>query len=136
MEISCFADLLQAARQQPEPQRLLFVFVDSNVPSDANAAQKANHARGEGGELTPVLCVDKTPEQIKSFDALVTESLATGKGWQIVFVAALADQADYLPDNKDLDEAFQRMVQMIKYGTISSLLAFDRAGDPVIFSAA
>ena len=106
------------------------------MPPDATDAQKARHARGEGGELTPVLCVDKTPEQIESFDSLVAESMLTGKGWQIVFVAALADQADYLPGNKDLDEAFQRIVQMIKYGTVSSLLAFDRAGDPVVFSAA
>jgi hypothetical protein len=42
----------------------------------------------------------------------------------------------YLPDNKDVDQAFQRMTQMIKYGTIGSLLAFDRAGEPIMFGAA
>ncbi|MBV2182497.1 ribonucleotide reductase subunit alpha [Castellaniella sp. MT123] len=136
MEITCFDDLLQAARQQPEPQRLLFVFASSGVPDDATAAQKDSHARGEGGELAPILCVDKTPAELIDFATLVQESQRTGQDWQVVFVAAMADQSAYLPDNKDVDLAFQRMTQMIKYGTIGSLLAFDRDGDPLIFGAA
>ncbi len=135
MEITSFDDLLQAARQQPEPQRLLFVFAASGVPDDATPAQKASHARGEGGELTPILCVDKTPDALSSFTSLVDESRETGQDWQVVFVAAMADQSAFLPDNKDVDEAFQRMTQMIKYGTIGSLLAFDHSGDPIVFGA-
>lgn len=136
MDITCFDDLLQAARQQSEPQRLLFVFATSSVPEDATAAQKASHARGEGGELTPLLCVDKTPNELVDFAALVEESRNTGEDWQVMFVAAMADQTAFLPDNKDVDLAFQRMTQMIKYGTIGSLLAFDRQGDPLVFGAA
>ncbi len=136
MEITSFDDLLQAARQQPEPQRLLFVFAASGVPDDATPAQKASHARGEGGELTPILCVDKTPDALSSFTSLVDESRETGQDWQVVFVAAMADQSAFLPDNKDVDEAFQRMTQMIKYGTVGSLLAFDHSGEPIVFGAA
>ncbi|HET8596383.1 MAG TPA: ribonucleotide reductase subunit alpha [Castellaniella sp.] len=136
MDITCFDDLLQAARQQPEPQRLLFVFAASGVPDDATPAQKASHARGEGGELTPILCVDKTPTELGDFAALVEESRRTGQDWQVVFVAAMADQSAYLPDQKDVDLAFQRMTQMIKYGSVSSMLAFNREGDPLVFGAA
>ncbi|MGB6243033.1 MAG: ribonucleotide reductase subunit alpha [Castellaniella sp.] len=136
MNITCFDDLLRAARQQPEPQRLLFVFAASGVPDDATPAQKASHARGEGGELTPLLCVDKTPAELTDFQALAQESRQTGQDWQVVFVAAMADQSAYLPDNKDVDLAFQRMTQMIKYGAIGSLMAFDRGGDPLVFGAA
>ncbi|WP_298014743.1 ribonucleotide reductase subunit alpha [uncultured Castellaniella sp.] len=137
MDITCFDDLLQAARQQPEPQRLLFVFAASGVPDDATPAQKASHARGEGGELTPLLCVDKTPAELTDFAALARESRQTGQDdWQVVFVAAMADQSAYLPDNKDVDLAFQRMTQMIKYGAVGSLMAFDRGGDPLVFGAA
>ncbi|MFA7438479.1 ribonucleotide reductase subunit alpha [Castellaniella sp.] len=136
MDIASFDDLLQAARLQDQPQRLLFVFADSSVPDDATPAQKEQYARGEGGELTPILCVDKTPDQLTSFSALVQESTLTGKGWHVVFVAAMADQSAFLPDNKDVDLAFQRMTQMIKYGTIGSLLAFDRSGEPLQFGAA
>ena len=35
MYISSFDDLLQAARLQPEPQRLLFVFAAVELPADA-----------------------------------------------------------------------------------------------------
>ncbi|MGB6006598.1 ribonucleotide reductase subunit alpha [Castellaniella sp.] len=136
MDITCFDDLLQAARLQPEPQRLLFVFAASGVPDDATPAQKASHARGEGGELTPLLCVDKTPAELTDFAALARESEQTGQGWQVMFVAAMADQSAYLPDNKDVDLAFQRMTQMIKYGAVGSLMAFDRGGDPLVFGAA
>lgn len=136
MDITSFDDLLQAARLQAEPQRLLFVFASSSVPDDATAAQKEQHARGEGGELTPILCVDKTPDQLRDFAALVEESTHTGHDWHVVFVAAMADQTAFLPENKDVDLAFQRMTQMIKYGTIGSLLAFDRSGDPLQFGAA
>ncbi len=138
MDITCFDDLLEAARRQPEPQRLLFVFVASTVPPDATAAQKAAHARGEGGELTPVLCVDKAPDEIAGFSALAAESAQTGKDWDLVFAAAMADGGapGSAEGQRRVDEALQRMVQMVKYGTIGALLAFDRAGDPVSFSAA
>ena len=136
MDITCFDDLLQAARLQPEPQRLLFVFAASTVPDDATPEQKARHARGEGGELTPILCVDKTPDELGDFAALAEESRRTGHDWHVVFVGAMADQSAYLPDNKDVDLAFQRMTQMVKYGTVGALLAFDRAGEPIVFGAA
>ena len=95
MDITCFDDLLQAARLQPEHQRLLFVFAASTIPDDATPEQKARHARGEGGELTPVLCVDKTPDELGAFDALVEESRRTGHDWQVVFVAAMADRYNW-----------------------------------------
>ena len=37
MEITCFDDLLSAARAQVEPQRLLFVFVQAELPEAAGA---------------------------------------------------------------------------------------------------
>ena len=40
MEISSFDDLIEAARAQPEPQRLLFVFAAVELPDDASAARK------------------------------------------------------------------------------------------------
>ena len=35
MNISSFDDLLRAAREQPEPQRLLFVFANTRCPTTA-----------------------------------------------------------------------------------------------------
>ncbi len=54
MDISSFDDLLHAARLQPEPQRLLFVFVGVELPDDATPAQRARFEQGQGGALVPL----------------------------------------------------------------------------------
>ena len=74
MDISSFDDLLQAARMQPEPQRLLFVFAAVELPDDATPAQRARFEAGQGGALVPLMCVDKTPQELASFDVLVAEA--------------------------------------------------------------
>ena len=49
MNIQTFDDLLSAARSQPLPQRLLFVFAGVELPDDATPAQRLEFERGEGG---------------------------------------------------------------------------------------
>ena len=48
MEITCFDDLLSAARAQVEPQRLLFVFAQAELPEAPTPEQRAGFARGQG----------------------------------------------------------------------------------------
>jgi len=48
-----FEQLLQAARQQDEPQRLLFVFTHRELDKHATTAQRESFARGESGHLQP-----------------------------------------------------------------------------------
>ena len=59
MDIHHFDDLLQMARMQSEPQQLLFVFAGAELPAQATAQQRADFESGEGGELAPLMCVDK-----------------------------------------------------------------------------
>ena len=80
MSLASFQDLLDAARQQPEPQRLLLVFARVELPQNATTEQRERFERREGGTLSPCLCVDKTPEEVASFAALVEESRLAGKG--------------------------------------------------------
>lgn len=92
MDISSFDDLLQAARQQPEPQRLLFVFTAVDLPDDATAAQHARFEAGQGCAPVPLMCVDKTPQELPSFAALVEDArqfTAPGHDWAMVFAAAM-----------------------------------------------
>jgi len=70
MNISTFDDLLRAAREQPEPQRLLFVFAGAVLPDDSTPDERAGFEAGEGGALAPLMAVDKTPEEIDTFEAL------------------------------------------------------------------
>jgi len=131
--ISGFDDLLRAARQQPEPQRLLFVFAGAELPEESTPEQRRRHAEGAGGALVPLMCVDKTPEEIQTFAGLVEESQHAGPEWAIVFVAGLGGQGGRAPTHGDAEEPLQRMVDAIKAGSHASFIPFGRDGRPVVF---
>jgi hypothetical protein len=134
MNISSFDDLLRAAREQPEPQRLLFVFAEAALPDDSTPEQRARFEAGQGGALTPLMSVDKTPEELGTFAALVEESRRFGPDWAIVFVASLPGRDGRAPTSKEADQSLQRMLESIKAGSIGSFIPFDRRGEPVLLS--
>jgi hypothetical protein len=119
--IASFDDLLQAARRQPEPQRLLFVFTTAELPEDSTPGERARFEAGLGGALTPLMSVDKAPDEIRDFQALVEESRQFGKEWSVVFVAAL-------DAGGDAEQALERMIASIKAGSPGALIPFDRQG--------
>jgi hypothetical protein len=133
MDIASFDDLLRAARAQPEPQRLLFVFTQAELPEDSTPQQRARFEAGQGGVLTPLMSVDKAPEDLQSFAALVEEARLHAPGWAVVFVAGLAGRAGRAPSAEEADRALQQMIASIKSGLFASYMPFDRQGEPVIF---
>ena len=131
MEISCFDDLLQAARAQAESQRLLFVIVGVELPDEATPAQRERFAQGEGGALVPQMCVDKAPDELASFDALVQEAAQFGKDWTLVFAAAMSGTLNRAPTSGDAELPLESMVDAIKRGVHAGLIPFDRTGHAV-----
>ena len=131
MTLRNFSDLLQAARQQPEPQRLLLVFAAAELPRDATAEEKARFERGEGGALTPRLCVDKAPNEIESFAGLLEESSNTDVDWDILFVAALPGRGGFAPSPDEAAQPLRMMVEAIQSGRIGEFLAVSRQGELV-----
>lgn len=131
MNISSFDDLLAAARQQPEPQRLLFVFASAELPEDSTPEQAAKFEAGQGGALVPLMCVDKTPEEIVSFTALAEEARQFGQPWALVFVAGMSGSGGRAPSSQDADRLLQRMVEDVKRGALGNYLPFDPQGLPV-----
>ena len=131
MEIQHFDDLLRSARAMPDAQQLLFVFAGAELPADATAQQRADFEAGHGGELAPMMCVDKSAAELQSFDALAAEAAMAGPAWAIVFSAALSGRGAQAPSAGDVDAALLKMVESIKAGRIDGLLPFDRAGAPV-----
>ena len=131
MDIQTFDDLLQAARQQVLPQRLLLVFAGAELPADATAEQRTRFEAGEGGELAPLMCVDKDPLALASFAALVVEAATLGPAWALVFAAAMSGQDGEPPTAAQVEAALQRMVEAVRGGNIDRFIAFDRAGDAV-----
>lgn len=132
MNISNFDDLLQAARQQPEPQRLLFVFAEAALPDDCTPEQRAKFEAGEGGTLIPRMSVDKGPEELSTFEALVAESRRFGGNWAVVFVAGLSGSGGRPPSGTEADRHLTRMTEDIKAGAFGSFMPFDRLGNPML----
>ena len=134
MDITSFDDLLQAARAQKEPQRLLFVFANVELPDDATPAQRTRFAAGQGGTLTPLMCVDKLPDELVSFEALVQEAaqfVLPDQDWGLVFAAALSGSGYQAPSSEATEAALEHMVEAIKLGQIGGYIPFDRHGVPV-----
>ena len=137
--ISTFDDLLQAARAQSMPQRLLMVFAGAELPGDATDLQRAEFLAGEGGALVPLMCVDKRPDQLESFRHLCAEADAINSGWRMVLAGALTGQPGQEPSDQAVDAVFERWLAEIQGGNIQKVIAqtlvFTREGNAVQLGA-
>ena len=118
-------DLVQEAGLQPVPQRLLFVLTRAELPDLPTEAQRQHVARGEGGVLLPVLCVDKCPTEIDGMTALLQESKETGIEWDIAFVAVM----DHPMNDDVIETRLAHLVNAVQMGDIGRMVAFNRTGD-------
>ena len=123
MSITDYASLLRSARSQQQPQRLLFTFTQAQAQPG-----------GQGKSLTPVMCADKLPEELDSFEALREESTRMQTHWDVVFVAGLGGKDGQAPAAQECEAPLRAMVAAIEQGRIDTLLAFDRSGDLLRFS--
>ena len=129
-----FDQLLEAAAAQPDPQRLLFVFAQAELPDGASAEQRQRYEAGLGGALTPLACVDKAPGELSTFEALVNESRQACPPWQVLFIAALAGQEGRPPSSALVDSALQAMVESVKAGRFGKYMALGPTGEPLVLS--
>ena len=136
MKISSYEDLLNAANQQDEPQRLLFVFVGAELPDGHTESQANLYKAQKGGALTPVMCVDKSPDELSNFASLVEESRQTGKSWDVVFVAGMSVKSGSKSNSDEVEQTLKTMVENIQKGKISGYLAFNREGELIQLIAA
>jgi hypothetical protein len=132
MDIASFDDLLQAARAQRQPQRLLFVFAGAELPPDGTAEQRRQFEDGHGGALVPVMCVDKTPDEIGAFADLAAESRAMQCEWSVVFVAAVDGRDGRAVTSAEGEAPLMRMIDAIKAGSLGAFIPFNRDGEPVV----
>lgn len=123
MEINSYDSLLGAARAQAQPQRLLFTFAQAEAAGPAV----------QGRTLTPVMCVDKLPEDAASFAALERESREMQAHWDVVFVASLDGKDGQPPAAADCEVPLRKMITSIQEGRINNYLAFDRDGELLRF---
>lgn len=134
MFISSYDELIAAAKQQPEPQRLLFVFTRVELPEQHSSEEAERFRDGQGGNLVPAFCVDIPADELGSFVELVEESKQAGQDWKIVFVACMDGKNGQLPSSSDAEMPLQSMQTNILSGMIDRYLAYDRDGNQVRFS--
>lgn len=121
------------ARQQAEPQRLLFVFTRPELPDGHSKLEAERFHAGQGGTLTPIMTVDKTLDELGDFSDMVTESQKMGEQWKIVFIAALSGRNGVLPSISETQTTLDMMVKSIQQGIVSKFLAYDTNGQTVSF---
>lgn len=142
MVIDSFEALLAAARQQPDGQRLLLVFVRKVLSDAATPEQKAGFEAGAGGALVPVLYVDKSLGELSDFASLVAEAERTrevlGAGadrdWDMVLVGALGSRTKREPTSEEAKAPLGDILRALRNGgSLRHLAGFDRHGHPVRF---
>jgi hypothetical protein len=142
MMLDSFDGLLQAAREQPEGQRFLLVFVKTALPGGLNQAQIDRFHQGQGGALVPVMYADKGVDEIESFEDLVAESEKTGthlgKGmdadWDMVIVGCLGGYGARVPTSMEAQLPLDDLLRTIRHGgALTHLVGFDRQGTPIQF---
>jgi len=134
-EITDYASLLTVGRQQSEPQRFLFVFLQASLPDDSTDEDKQRFDSGQGGELQAVMCVDKNLDELTDFSSLIIESEQMEQDWSLVLVACLAGRNADFPSAEEAEQPLKAMVQAVQNGgDLSKYLAFDKQGELLNFA--
>ena len=129
IEITDYQSLLAVGKQQQNPQRFLFVFLQASLPIDRNDADKQRFHSGQGGELQAIMCVDKDLNELTSFADLVTESEQMEQDWSMVLIACLSGKNGIQPTSAEAEQPLKMMVQAVQNGgDLSKYLAFDKQG--------
>lgn len=129
MSIRNFSDLVETARKENQPNRLLFLFAKTEK---MRGQQKTKH---NSGTINPVMCVDKGPEELTSFEALLKEADSLSPNWDLVLIGALAGKNGLPPSNEEIDSQLHKMSNhLASGGDLSRYAVLDRAERPVIIS--
>ena len=134
ISISNYNDLILEAKKQPEHQQMLFVFTKVAPPESSSKKELELFNAGKGGILTPIMCVDKSIDELKNFSDLSKEAEQMSQDWKIVFVACLDGIAGDTLTNEKIENSLKDMVQNIQQGMVSRYLTFDNTGELINMS--
>ncbi|MBT8150151.1 MAG: ribonucleotide reductase subunit alpha [Gammaproteobacteria bacterium] len=134
INITDYESLVVAARQQVEPQSLLFVFLEASLPKDYLEIEKSRFNSSQGGALRPVMCVDKSTQELSNFSALVKESEQLEQYWQIVLIACFSGRNGAAPSPVEIEQSLKQMAETVERGgDLTKFIAFNKSGEPIHF---
>lgn len=121
-----FSDLLEMSGEQPDPQRLLFLF------AAADPTNKSAKREDKKGTIEPTMVVDKLPSEVPSFESLIKEADSINKKWDFVFIASLSGQNKQPPSSEDAEPFLDQMTDDVMTGkNIRRYVVFDRKENPI-----
>jgi len=127
--ISSFSELLKISAQQDQPQRLLLLFAKAERESK-------KHKQTQRGTLSPLMCVDKLPNEIVSFTELSKEADSVSKDWDFMFAVSLSGQNGIAPSSEEAEPFLNQMTNDLTSGqNIAQYAIFDRNDSPVVLQA-
>lgn len=125
---SVFKDLLDMTNEQPEPQRLLFLFAKTEDT-------KGKAKKHQSGNITPVMCVDKLPAELSDFSSLRDEADSVNKEWNFIFIAGLSGSNGTAPSSDDAEPYLNKMTNDLANGQdLSRYVIIDRNEEPIEIS--
>lgn len=125
-----FKELLQMARTQTEPQRMLLLFAKAD---EVTSKKKSKESKGT---ISPVMCVDKLPEELSTFDALVQEADSVSKDWDFMLIASLSGEGAITPSSEDAEPFLNQMTNDVASGNdLSRYVIFDRQQNPIVMQS-
>ncbi|XOV79880.1 MAG: ribonucleotide reductase subunit alpha [Aestuariibacter sp.] len=128
--MSMFNELLVRAKEQPSPQQILFLFTATDV------TRKSRKQDTQRGTISPVMMVDKTPDELSNFAHLMQEADGINANWDMVFIACLSGNGAASPTPEDIEYFLKQMAKDVEGGTnIHRYVVFDRKENPIEISA-
>ena len=117
---SNFQKLIGAAQNQAQPQRLLFLL----AKAERNNNPKKSTAKGA---ITPVMCVDKLPEELTTFADFVAEADGIDTSWNMILIAGLNGENGQAPTTDEAEPLLNKMANDVMQGQdLSRYLILDR----------
>lgn len=129
--ISGLDELLQIARSEPGPARLLTVLLRAEPVIDRHAG--VDPAGASSGLLKPVAVKGHPLEALTDSTSLLADIEASGSvGWQFLMIGVLPGTPAGPPSDDLVEEQLKNMARSVHTGSGMNRYAFfDRAGDPV-----
>ena len=123
---SMFKQLLDKTLEQPEKQRLLFLFA-------ATEQSRKSRKRDDGnGTITPTMVVDKLPEELNDFASLVAEADSINRDWDFMFIAGLSGDQQTPPTTEEAEPYLNNMTNDVVTGhNIHRYVVLDRKENPI-----
>lgn len=129
MQNSYFSQLIEMAAKEPTRQRFLLVFVKAQAQENK---VKTSH---QSGTITPIMCVDKLPEELISFDELKKEADSVSKNWDFVIISSMSGTKTNPPSTQDAGPNLKKIADEVIQGALTrQRVILNRNEEPIILS--